>query len=207
MISQNDITELMPSRSQPFVFLCDDLISHQTSNIGEIETPFSYLPAWRATIALEFDNASKTSYQGELDPLPESGTCLTFNYLSQQDSSIKTWLLALNMINPPLLKQAEIQFFDPAYSRAPIHREVMYTNSINSFLLPQDIAQNENVVIACKESSFVPLIFSHNLDRTQLSLEHTHPPASSALYGNRFKAQSIIKHNWMSNLAIGKGFK
>ena len=204
VISQNDLPALVPAESQPFVFICNDILSHQTSNIGKIETPCTSLPAWRATISLEFKDISKTSYQGEIDPFPESGTCLTFNYLTQQDSTIETWLIALNLIKPPLLKQAEIKFFDPAHSPAPIHQELMHTNGINSFLLPQDISQNENIVITCEESSFVPLFFSHNQDRTQLSLEHTHPPASSAIYGDRFKAQKIIKHNWMSHLSNGK---
>ena len=204
VISQNDIMAAIPTESQPFVFMCNDVLSHQTSNIGEIETPFTSLPSWRATISLELENISKTSYQGEIDPFPESGTCLTFNYLTQQDSSIETWLLALNLINPPLLKQAEIKFFDPAQSRAPVHREIMHTNGVNAFLLPQAISENENIVITCEESSFVPLFLSCNQDRTQLSLEHTHPPASSAIYGNRFKAQKMIKHNWMSYLSTGK---
>lgn len=207
VISQNDMPELVPAESQPFVFMCNDVLSHQTSNIGEIETPCTSLPSWRATISLALDNISKTSYQGEIDPFPESGTCLTFNYLSQQDCTIKTWLIALNLINPPLLEQAEIKFFDPAQSRAPIHKEIMRTNGINSFLLPRSISQNENVVITCEKSSFVPLFFSHNHDGTQLSLEHTHPPASSSIYGDRFKAQKIIKHNWMSHLSTRKASK
>ena len=207
VISQNDVKRLVPAESLPFAFMCNDVLSHQTSNLGEIETPSSSLPAWRATISLEFKDVSKTSFQGEIDPFPESGTCLTFNYLSQPDSTIETWLLALNLIAPPLLKQAEIQFFDPGQSRAPIHREVIYTNSINAFLLPRNIAQDENIVITCEEASFVPLFFSYNQDRTQLSLEHTHPPASSAIYGNRLKAQKTIKHNWISYLSTGKASK
>ena len=207
VISGNDLTGLVPHESQPFVFMCNDVLSHQTDSIAEIKTPFSSLPAWRATISLEFGNISKTSYQGEIDPFPELGTCLTFNYLSQQDSTSETWLLAINLTNPPLLKQAEIQFFDPSQPRAPIYRELMRTNGLNTFLLPRNIAQNEDVVIICEESSFVPLFFSHNQDRTQLSLEHTHPPASSAIYGNRFKAQKIIKHNWISYLSAGKASK
>ena len=205
--NQNDLEKLIPAKSQPFVFMCNDVLSHQTSNIGELDTPFTSLPAWRATISLEFEHISKTSFQGEIDPFPESGTCLTFNYLSQQDRSVQTWLIALNLLDSPLLKQADLEFFDPSQSRTPIHQEIMHTNGVNSFLLPQDVSQNENIVITCKESSFIPLFFSHNQDRTQLSLEHTHPPSCSAIYGNRLKAQKLIKYNWMSYLTSGKASK
>ncbi len=42
------------------------------------------------------------------------------------------------------------------------------------------------------------LAVSHN--KQMLSLEHTHPPASFAVHGSRFKVQGEIKKQWFTIL-------
>ena len=37
-------------------------------------------------------------------------------------------------------------------------------------------------------------------DKKMLSLEHTHPPASFAVHGERFKVQAEIKRQWFNAL-------
>ena len=204
VIRRNELDVLASSDSLIIVYLCSNSMPLQTSSLQDINSPFSTLPAWRATISLELEGVSKTSYQGEIDPFPKSGTCLTFNYLVQQSDDTSTWMLALNLLNEPLHNPAEILFFDPTQSDTAVHQETMRTNCINSFLLPQEIATNKNIAIICKDASFIPVFFSHDQTRTQLSLEHTHPPACTAIFGNRWKAQKKIKNNWMSQFPLGR---
>ena len=199
-ISESMINGIIPNNCLPVAFLSRDTLSIRSSSIGEVDTPSSSLPAWRATIELGFRNRSKSTYQGEIDPFPQHGSCLTFNYLSQFHDDVETWLIALSLIESPLLQPAEIHFYDPSKSDEPLHREIMHTNGTNSFLLPRDIARNENIAIICIGASFIPIFFSCNQERTQLSLEHTHPPASTAIYGDRIKAQRLIKSNWFARL-------
>lgn len=201
-VQQHELIGLIPEDSLPFVFLSKDFLKKKSSSIKEIKTPSSSLPAWRSTISLEFGNISRTSYQGEIDPLPTSGTCLTFNYLVQPQDGVETWLIALNLIDQPSLNPAVLNFFDPKQPGEPLHQETLRTNGINSFLIPHDIAVNENIAIACQGASFIPIFFSHNKSRTQLSLEHTHPPGSCAIFGDRLQVQRAIKKNWLSKLYV-----
>ena len=201
-VQQSELIGLVPEDSLPYVFLSKDFLKNKYSSIKEIKTPSASLPAWRSTISLEFGNISRTSYQGEIDPLPTEGTCLTFNYLVQPQDGVETWLIALSLINQPLLNPAIVYFFDPEQPSEPLHQEILKTNGINSFLIPHDIAVNENLVIVCQRASFIPIFFSCNDSRTQLSLEHTHPPGSCAIFGDRLKAQRMIKRNWLSKLYV-----
>ena len=53
-------------------------------------------------------------------------------------------------------------------------------------------------LIICRDMSAIPLYFSKTSDGTFLSLEHTHPPASYVIHGNRWAAQKILKKIWFS---------
>ena len=45
----------------------------------------------------------------------------------------------------------------------------------------------------------IPLVLEFAKTK-MLSLEHTHPPASFVVQGERFKVQSEIKYNWFNTL-------
>ena len=199
-VRDDAIRAFVPEESLPFVFITRHILPSSTLELAKVESPESSMPAWRGTISLKSSNQAISSYQGEIDPLPSSGTCLTFNYLQQPGKSTRTWLIALNIENCPLLRSADIEFYDPAQADKLLHREVMMSNSPNAFLLPKEIASNKNIVIVSKSGSFIPLFLSHVFEYRNMSLEHTHPPASSAMYGNRLQAQKIIKSKWFSAL-------
>ena len=46
----------------------------------------------------------------------------------------------------------------------------------------------------------IPFGFGISKDEKMLSLEHTHPPASFAVHGNRFAVQGQIKKQWFNIL-------
>ena len=200
-ICDSEIRDLISKDFLPFVFLTERTLPPSTTTLREIKTPESTIPNWRGTISIGSSKDSVSSYQGEVDPFPPSGTCLTFNYLRQPGENIKSWLLALNLENKPSHRPGKINFFDYQDIDKPLHTEVMASNAPNAFLLPKKIASNQNIVITCRDASFIPIFLSHDPQSKQISLEHTHPPASSAIYGNRFQAQKIIKSNWFSKLS------
>jgi hypothetical protein len=51
-----------------------------------------------------------------------------------------------------------------------------------------------------RNTSAIPFGFGYNTDKSILSLEHTHPPASLVLHGNRILIQSQIKSKWFNKL-------
>ena len=46
----------------------------------------------------------------------------------------------------------------------------------------------------------IPFGFAISKDKKMLSLEHTHPPASFVVHGQRFMVQKEIKRKWFSVL-------
>lgn len=46
----------------------------------------------------------------------------------------------------------------------------------------------------------IPFGFGLNTNAPMLSLEHTHPPSSLTVHGNRFKSQKNIKTKWFNIL-------
>ena len=46
----------------------------------------------------------------------------------------------------------------------------------------------------------IPFGFGISKNEMMLSLEHTHPPASFVVHGDRFKVQGEIKKKWFSIL-------
>jgi len=53
-------------------------------------------------------------------------------------------------------------------------------------------------LVVCLGMSGIPLYFSQSIDGRYLSLEHTHPPASTVVHGRRWDAQKILKQQWFS---------
>ena len=63
-----------------------------------------------------------------------------------------------------------------------------------------NIKQDQLPVFICRDMAGIPFGFGLNRSAPMLSLEHTHPPASFVVHGNRFETQKIIKSNWFNIL-------
>ena len=55
-------------------------------------------------------------------------------------------------------------------------------------------------IFICRSMAGIPFGFGISKNKDMLSLEHTHPPASFSVHGERFKVQGEIKNNWLSKL-------
>ena len=74
-------------------------------------------------------------------------------------------------------------------------------NQINIISL-DDVGFDEQSlpIVVCRGMASIPLYFSSYKRGKILSLEHTHPPASLVVHGNRFGAQKQLKDYWLSQL-------
>ena len=153
------------------------------------------IPAWRSTVSLSHPSGSFTSYQGEIFPFNPKSSLLTFNYLTQPDKYF-SFLLFLSLESSPFIRSASLQFFHINNSVSPRFTHKIYTNTVNCIPLPDFFESNELVCIKSDDCSGIPLFFSYCPATFDLSLEHTHPPASLVIHGNRFGAQHLLKQAW-----------
>ena len=76
-----------------------------------------------------------------------------------------------------------------------------FSNQINIISL-DDMGFDEQSlpVVICRGMTSIPLYFSSYKRGELLSIEHTHPPASLVVHGNRFGVQKQLKEYWLSQL-------
>jgi hypothetical protein len=157
------------------------------------------MPAWRATLGLS-SNSAQTSYQGELDSFPSPGSLLTFGPFLQFGSRIENYLILLNLEISAVSRVSELGIFDTTELVSKGSYKIR-NNAVN--LIPLDghgFGLKSLPLIICKDMSGIPLYFSCTQDRGFLSLEHTHPPASLVVHGNRWEAQKLLKKRWFTKI-------
>ena len=156
------------------------------------------VPAWRATSGLMNDHA-QVSYQAEVDPLPNKASMLTFHPFIQFGDVIN-YLLVLNLRKDPLVETSTLEIYN-SYTKEFIDSTSIKSNSLT--LIPLDkygFKPTDLPLFVSNSLAGIPFGFGVHKSGKMLSLEHTHPPASFALFGDRRKVQSQIKSSWMSSL-------
>jgi hypothetical protein len=164
-----------------------------------LSSPKTTTPAWRATIGLCSDCA-QTSYQGELDPFPRSGTLLTFGPFLQYGIGIENYLIFLNAENSAVTRTSELEIYD-ANGLNFKGRFTVRNNSSNMISLDHlELTGEDLPLIICRGMAGIPLYFSRTTDGAFMSLEHTHPPASFVVHGSRWEAQKLLKKHWFTKV-------
>lgn len=158
----------------------------------------SEFPAWRCTSGF-YNRETQVSYQSDLEPLPSAASLMTFHPFIQY-KDISNYLLVLNLIREPVVSKAPLYLFhtsDYKYRGT----ESIATNSVSVIDLDKyRFPSNELPVFVSPKIAGIPFGLGIKTDRTMLSLEHTHPPASFVLFGNRRAVQGMIKKEWMGRL-------
>ncbi len=158
----------------------------------------SLTPAWRSTVGLR-NLMSRVSYQGELEPFPEKGSLLSFHPFIQFDGMFN-YLLTLNLQSTPERTPARIEIHD---SRTRKLIDVQPIRRNTATVIPLDVygfGPDDLPVFVCREISAVPFGLGIAHDGSMMSLEHTHPPASFFLHGERWGQQALTKQAWFSQL-------
>jgi hypothetical protein len=168
------------------------------------KTPYwySHVPEWRSTSGL-FNESAQTSYQAEIYPLPSKASMLTFHPFIQFND-IDNYLLVLNVTNEPTITSHEIELFNSTDLK---RRGIAIAKTNSASVIPLDeygFTSSDLPLFLSRKMSGIPFGLGIAKDRSMLSLEHTHPPASLVLFGNRNEVQGRIKKNWLERIGDSK---
>ena len=196
-VTANELRGRMKANTIALLSLTHTPLPGNSLSLPELSNSRTTTPAWRATIGLSSAFA-QTSYQGELDPFPRSGTLLTFGPFLQYGIGIENYLFFLNAENSAITRKAEIEIYDASGLNFK-GRFTVRNNSLNMIALDGFGLNGEDLpLIICRDMAGIPLYFSRTSDGTFMSLEHTHPPASFVVHGSRWEAQKLLKKNWFN---------
>jgi len=200
-INSESLSDITPENSTPFLSLTDLPSPLKSDNLSINIFNDSSLPNWRASIGLLSSTGQSTCYQGDIEPFPSTGSLLTFGHLFQPGTNIFNYLLLLNLEISPLTKSSVLEVRNSAQPGIIISSHQVFSNMLNVIPIDSERLHYEDLpLIVCRGMSGIPLYFSCTKDMNHLSLEHTHPPASYAVLGNRREAQKIMKKFWFSKL-------
>ena len=184
----------------PFLSLTRSIPDRECESLPLINEPTTYTPAWRASIGLD-SGRSRTCYQGEIDPFPDTASLLTFSPFIQYGENIENYLLFLNLERAGKTRTSAIEVYDAACPEDMLGEIEAKNNNLT--VIDLNVFQFSNTqlpVIINRSLAGIPLYFSRTSDGSELSMEHTHPPASLVIHGERWAAQRIIKEKWFNKL-------
>lgn len=198
-IRKADLTGVVPDEVTAFLSLDLRPLAARSEVLPNSDLPKVHLPAWQATIGLgtEFSN---TSYQGNVDPCPSAGAMLSFAPFLQFEPGVKNHLLFLNLEKTPIQRSNQLE----AYKADGTHLATftVRNNAMNVIELnPCGFQGDDLPLFLCRGMAGVTLYFSCTGDGRFLSLEHTHPPASMVLHGQRFEMQRQIRNRWLERVS------
>lgn len=155
-------------------------------------------PQWRNTSGFQNSHA-QVSYQSEIFPLPSKGTMLSFHPFIQY-GKLSNFLVVANLLKTPQQATHELTIFD-SKSFKKIGEAELKSNGVTAVNLDQfKIPSDSLPVMKCSTMAGIPFGLGISEDNKLLSLEHTHPPASLTIFGNRFGFQNEIKKRWFERL-------
>lgn len=199
VITTSDLPFGALDSSLALVYPSDCILESELTELPHSKTWVSNVPPWRNTSGLKSQNA-QTSYQAEVAPFPEKATLLTFHPFIQF-GSVQNFLLLLNVTRFPQVISKTLMVID-SRSKTILDKIQVYTNTLTTIPLDKyGFKPTDLPIFYSPDMAAIPFGLGVSLDGKMLSLEHTHPPQSLVLFGNRFEIQSRIKQNW------AKGFK
>ena len=156
----------------------------------------------RATISFERGNAI-SSYQGDF-PFNMSrikGTFLAFDALSfNSQKVIKNKLIFINIFSQELSEKKQFSLHvNNSITKEVIKKQPYFHNS--AAIMDFDSDTDFPRIFYSKDTLGIPIFISYHNDLdSNLSLEHSHPPAEYFFGENKFLGQQQLKTNWLSKL-------
>jgi hypothetical protein len=194
----NDIDEKCLTTGLALIYPSLEPIEPELSTLPSRKVWYSEIPAWRNTSGF-YNEFTQVSYQSDIEPLPSKASLLTFHPFIQFGDVINN-LLVLNVINDPKIQSGKISMFN-SFDKSFIADSLISTNSLTT--IPLDIYNfkpTDLPVFYSSEIAGIPFGLGIAKSGKMLSLEHTHPPASLVLHGNRRAIQGKIKKSWIEKL-------
>ncbi len=198
-VNYKDISSIIPEGVLPLLSLSKTRLPKTSEQLPILDCDHTSVPAYRSTIELK-SNFTTTSYQGEINPFPSQASLLTFAPFIQFGKGVENYILLLNIEKLPENRKVEIEIYD-AHNKVLRNTQSAYSNEVNIISLDSlGLDEKSLPVIICRKFAAIPLYFSSYNKGELLSLEHTHPPASLVVHGNRFGVQKQLKDYWFSQL-------
>jgi hypothetical protein len=199
-ITAKDLEDVVPADVLPLLSLTRTPPPAESAFLPKLDTFPASVPAWRATLGLSTAYA-QTSYQGELDAFPSTGSLLTFGPFLQFGDGVKNHLILLNLESSPARRTAELEIYDAAALKLK-GRFLLGNNACTCISLDGlNFEPSHLPLLISRNMTAIPLYFSSSMDGAFLSLEHTHPPASLVVHGRRWEAQKLLKNRWFAKSA------
>ena len=198
-VNIEEVESYVPKSAMPLLSMTSSTMPELSSTLPKSESP-TEVPAWRATLGLSTD-LTLTSYQGEIDPFPATGSMLTFCPFLQFGKDISNFLIFLNIEKSPIVREAHIEIYNPVNPEVLLEKFEVKNNCATAINLDElGFNQKNFPLIMCKSMTGIPVYLSILNDGSSMSLEHTHPPASFVIHGNRWGAQKALKSKWFSRV-------
>jgi hypothetical protein len=160
----------------------------------------SSIPPWRNSTGFT-NKYAQVSYQAEMEPFPSSASLLTFHPFIQY-SNMRNNLIIVNLTREPKIVDHELKIYNSLNSQY-IDTVTVKSNSATEIPLDQyNFDPSDLPVFTCATMAAIPFGLGISKDDLTLSLEHTHPPASLVIFGDRRNAQSKIKQKWFQKLGV-----
>ena len=193
-----DIDEKCLATGLALIYPSLEPMEPELSTLPSRKVWYSEIPAWRNTSGF-YNEFTQVSYQSDIEPLPSKASLLTFHPFIQFGDVINN-LLVLNVTNDPKIQSGKISMFN-SFDKSFIADSLISTNSLTT--IPLDIYNfkpTDLPVFYSPEIAGIPFGLGIANSGKMLSLEHTHPPASLVLHGNRRAIQGKIKKSWIEKL-------
>ena len=131
--------------------------------------------------------------------MPTKASLLTFHPFIQFGDVINN-LLVLNVTRDPTIQKGKIQLFN-SYDKSYVNEVEIATNSLTTIPLDcYNFTPTDLPVFYSPSIAGIPFGLGIAKSGKMLSLEHTHPPASLVLHGDRRSVQGKIKKAWIERL-------
>ena len=198
-INENDLN-FVPNHSLALSSLSINKLPTISDILPEDIDMKTNMPEWRATLGLESKLGGTTSFQGEAHAFPANGSILSFAPFFQQGKDLSSYLLFISIEKSPVFRNTSLFFLDACGDKI-MKKKPLITNHLNVIKLDElGYKPSELIVLKTENIVGIPLFMTAYKKGKELSLEHTHPPASFALHGNRWGLHKELKEIWATKL-------
>ena len=191
----------LPDEVLPVLFLSPKSLTGTHDRLPPI-THMETVPAWRANIRL-CSATTSVGYQGEYPGgmAAANGSLLSLAPLFQTGEGLGNVLLLVNIRSHPAVSPHVLQVHSAATARLLLQATV-HSNRCSA--IPLDIVEADAdglFVVSCADLTGIPLYLTHTQDYAQMSLEHSHPPVESVVFGARAPVSREMKDAWFARIA------
>ncbi len=200
--STKDFEKIFSETSLGLIYPSPELLEAELNFLPVHKTWKTHTPAWRATSGFK-QGSAQVSYQSDLEPLPDKGSLLTFHPFIQF-GQLKNYLIVLNAESTPSKRISQLLVFN-CKTKKLICKTNIQSNSVTTLDLDSfNFSKTDLPIFISTKMAAVPFGLGISSDSRFMSLEHTHPPGSFVVRGDRNKVQKMIKSKWFEALEVSQ---